>query len=85
MAVPKTLARCRQSNRSHSKLLLQKLEAISEANGGARVNIVSHSMGGLVTKLLLAQYPQAFERLVRLRAQPCPSVIRGCGLLAAWQ
>ena len=58
-------ARGRQSNRTHSKALLEKLEAMSAANGGARVNIVSHSMGGLVTKFLLAQYPQAFERLVR--------------------
>ena len=61
-----TPSTCRQSNRSHSKALLQKLEAMREANGGARINIVSHSMGGLVTKLLLAQYPQAFERLVRV-------------------
>jgi len=63
-------------------VLLKKLEDISEANGGARVNIVSHSMGGLVTKLLLAQYPQAFERLVQ-HSQSCPSAERNTARLWA--
>ena len=55
----------RQSNRVHAKQLLEKLEAVSAANGGARIDIVTHSMGGLLIKFLLAQYPGAFERLVR--------------------
>lgn len=50
----------------HAKQLLEKLEAVSAANGGARVDVVTHSMGGLVMKFLLSQYPAAFERLVRV-------------------
>lgn len=54
----------RQSNRAHGAALLAKLESVSAAAGGARVDLVTHSMGGLVAKFLLAQYPAAFQRLV---------------------
>lgn len=57
----------------HAKQLLEKLEAVSAANGGARVHVVSHSMGGLVMKFLLSQYPGAFERLVRAPFISCQS------------
>lgn len=54
----------------HAKQLLEKLEVVSAASGGARVDVVTHSMGGLVVKFLLAQYPGAFERLVRPPLNP---------------
>lgn len=55
----------RQSNLRHLELLLAKLQAVSEANGGAKVDVVSHSMGGLVVKALLARYPDECARLLR--------------------
>lgn len=42
-----------------------RLERAFEAGGRVPVDIVSHSMGGLVVKSLLALRPQVFERLVR--------------------
>jgi len=55
----------RQSNLRHLEALLAKLERISGANGGVKVDVISHSMGGLVVKLLLAKYPTQCARLVR--------------------
>ena len=57
----------RQSNRAHGTLdaLEARLERASAANGGRRVDVVSHSMGGLVVKALAALRPAVFERLVR--------------------
>ena len=40
----------------------------SRAAGGGRVDVVSHSMGGLVVRSLLADSPREFEALVRAGA-----------------
>lgn len=46
-------------------LLESMLETAYEKAGGCKVDIVSHSMGGLVIKAFLALRPQVYERLVR--------------------
>lgn len=56
---------CRQSNMHHLPALLQKLEEVSEHGGGAKVDVITHSMGGILFKLFLAKYPAEFARLVR--------------------
>lgn len=55
----------RQSNASHCEQLLARLEEISRKNGGAKVDVVTHSMGGLVMRSFVATYPVACARLVR--------------------
>eukprot|EP01023_Acetabularia_acetabulum_P001673 TRINITY_DN10656_c0_g3_i2.p1 TRINITY_DN10656_c0_g3~~TRINITY_DN10656_c0_g3_i2.p1 ORF type:complete len:469 (+),score=46.89 TRINITY_DN10656_c0_g3_i2:50-1408(+) len=54
----------RQSCSQHSMELLDKLRSISEMNGGRRINVVTHSMGGLLLKSLLAEHPQEFEKYI---------------------
>ncbi len=48
-----------------AQTLLGALRSASRRCGGARMDIVSHSMGGLVVRSLLADHPEAFEKLVR--------------------
>ncbi|CAG9462812.1 unnamed protein product [Pedinophyceae sp. YPF-701] len=56
----------RQSNRLQAQLdrLQARLEGAVRRSGGRRASVVSHSMGGLLVKCLLAERPQVFERLV---------------------
>ncbi|CAK9203673.1 unnamed protein product [Sphagnum jensenii] len=56
----------RQSNRlsDHMEGLQKKLETIFEASGGKKVDIVSHSMGGLLVKSFLALHHEIFEKYV---------------------
>jgi hypothetical protein len=44
--------------------LRKKLETIFEASGGKKVDIVSHSMGGLLVKSFLALHHEIFEKYV---------------------
>ncbi|KAL4449555.1 hypothetical protein ABPG77_007199 [Micractinium sp. CCAP 211/92] len=63
----------RQGCRLSAQTLLGALRSASRRCGGARVDIVSHSMGGLVVRSLLADHPEAFEKLVgRWVAIGCP-------------
>jgi len=55
----------RQSNLIHLHGLIEKLQAVSAANGGAKVDVITHSMGGIVFKLFLAKFPKEFAKLVR--------------------
>ncbi|KAL2609370.1 hypothetical protein R1flu_027943 [Riccia fluitans] len=56
----------RQSNRLPERMqaLELKLKQIYEASGGKKVDIISHSMGGLIVKNFLALYPEIFEKYV---------------------
>lgn len=42
-----------------------RAQEVSRRCGGARVDLVTHSLGGLVVRSLLADYPAEFEALVR--------------------
>ena len=53
----------RQSNLTHAAALMQRLRAV-HAQTGQRVDVVSHSMGGLVVKGLLVDHPEEFGELV---------------------
>eukprot|EP00892_Ulva_mutabilis_P012209 jgi/Ulvmu1/9360/UM050_0112.1 len=55
----------RQSNMSHMDALVARLEAASAAKDGAKVDVITHSMGGLVMRSLLALRPDDYSRLVR--------------------
>ncbi|KAL4421547.1 hypothetical protein ABPG75_010838 [Micractinium tetrahymenae] len=63
----------RQGCRASAATLLGALRRASRRCGGARMDVVSHSMGGLVVRSLLADHPEAFEKLVgRWVAIGCP-------------
>lgn len=55
----------RQSTHDSARALLARLQVVSRRCGGRRVNLVTHSMGGLVARTLLADFPAEFEALVR--------------------
>ncbi|KAK4368310.1 hypothetical protein RND71_012102 [Anisodus tanguticus] len=63
----------RQSNRLQETMdcFAQKLESIHTASGGKKINIISHSMGGLLVKCFMALHSDLIE---------CPSiyVLMGC-------
>jgi pimeloyl-ACP methyl ester carboxylesterase len=54
----------RQSCRVSAHQLLARLQEVSKSCGGKRVDVVTHSMGGLVVRSLLADHPAEFEALV---------------------
>lgn len=54
----------RKSVTTHSDALLKRLKDASVKNGGKRVHVVSHSMGGLVLKALLAAHPEEAADLI---------------------
>ncbi|KAI3429659.1 hypothetical protein D9Q98_005744 [Chlorella vulgaris] len=63
----------RQSTRVSALTLLARLQEVSQRCGGARVDVVTHSMGGLVARSLLADRPKEFGALVgRWIAIACP-------------
>nr|GMD82077.1 phospholipase A(1) LCAT3 [Ipomoea batatas] len=65
----------RQSNRIDQVLngLKQKLEAAYEASGSRKVNIISHSMGGLLVTCFMSLYTNMFSKYVnKWIAIACP-------------
>ncbi|XP_043711599.1 phospholipase A(1) LCAT3-like [Telopea speciosissima] len=56
----------RQSNRIDKAMdgLKEKLAAIYKASGGRKVNIISHSMGGLLVSCFLSLHNDVFEKYV---------------------
>ncbi|XP_059657875.1 lecithin-cholesterol acyltransferase-like 4 [Cornus florida] len=57
----------RQSNRFQETLerLAAKLEAVYTASGGKKINIISHSMGGLLVKCFMCLHSDIFEKYVK--------------------
>ncbi|KAL6498276.1 Lecithin-cholesterol acyltransferase-like 4 [Orobanche gracilis] len=57
----------RQSNRFQETLdrLASKLESVYTASGGRKVNIISHSMGGLLIKCFMSLHNDIFEKYVK--------------------
>ncbi|KAH0681529.1 hypothetical protein KY290_023702 [Solanum tuberosum] len=57
----------RQSNRLQETMecFAQKLESIHTASGGKKINIISHSMGGLLVKCFMALHSDIFEKYVK--------------------
>ncbi|XP_052202136.1 lecithin-cholesterol acyltransferase-like 4 [Diospyros lotus] len=57
----------RQSNRFHETLdsLAAKLESVYNASGGKKINIISHSMGGLLVKCFMCLRSDIFEKYVK--------------------
>ncbi|PKI56837.1 lecithin-cholesterol acyltransferase-like 4 [Punica granatum] len=57
----------RQSNRFHETLerLAAKVEFIYNASGGKKINIISHSMGGLLVKCFMCLHSDIFEKYVK--------------------
>ncbi len=54
----------RQSCRTSAHTLLERLQQVSKQCGGQKVDLVTHSMGGLVARSLLVDFPAEFEKLV---------------------
>uniref|UniRef100_A0A2K1YCI9 Uncharacterized protein n=1 Tax=Populus trichocarpa TaxID=3694 RepID=A0A2K1YCI9_POPTR len=57
----------RQSNRLPETLecLAKKLESVYKASGGKKINIISHSMGGLLVKCFMSLHSDIFEKYVK--------------------
>ncbi|KAL8167677.1 hypothetical protein V2J09_009176 [Rumex salicifolius] len=57
----------RQSNRFQDTMdrFSAKLESIYSASGGKRINIISHSMGGILVKCFMSLNPEVFEKYVK--------------------
>ncbi|KAK6154804.1 hypothetical protein DH2020_009052 [Rehmannia glutinosa] len=57
----------RQSNRFQGTLdrLASKLESVYTASGGRKINIISHSMGGLLIKCFMSLHTDLFEKYVK--------------------
>ncbi|XP_073061182.1 lecithin-cholesterol acyltransferase-like 4 isoform X2 [Primulina eburnea] len=57
----------RQSNRFQGTLerLAAKLESVYTASGGRKINIITHSMGGLLIKCFMSLYVDIFEKYVK--------------------
>ncbi|KAL7586321.1 hypothetical protein Lser_V15G35678 [Lactuca serriola] len=57
----------RQSNRIEQAMdgLKEKLEAAYKASGGRKVNLISHSMGGLLVSCFISLHSDAFSKYVK--------------------
>ncbi|KAF3450013.1 hypothetical protein FNV43_RR06092 [Rhamnella rubrinervis] len=57
----------RQSNRLQETLdsLATKLESVYKASGGKKINVISHSMGGLLVKCFMCLHSDVFEKYVK--------------------
>ncbi|KAL5975735.1 Lecithin-cholesterol acyltransferase-like 4 [Asimina triloba] len=57
----------RQSNRFQETLDLfsAKLESVYTASGGKKINIITHSMGGLLVKCFMCLHSEVFEKYVQ--------------------
>ncbi|XP_028095154.1 lecithin-cholesterol acyltransferase-like 4 [Camellia sinensis] len=57
----------RQSNRFQETMdsLAAKLESIFTASGGKKINIISHSMGGVLVKCFMCLHSDIFEKYVK--------------------
>ncbi|KAJ1272767.1 hypothetical protein BS78_06G227300 [Paspalum vaginatum] len=57
----------RQSNRLSDTLdrFSKKLESVYTASGGKKINLITHSMGGLLVKCFIALHSDVFEKYVK--------------------
>ncbi|KAJ9557518.1 hypothetical protein OSB04_012132 [Centaurea solstitialis] len=57
----------RQSNRLKETMdrLAERLEAIYTASGGKKINVITHSMGGLLVKCFMSLHSDIFEKYVK--------------------
>lgn len=57
----------RQSNRLPETMecFAKKLESVYNASGGKKINIISHSMGGLLVKCFMSLHSDIFEKYVK--------------------
>ncbi|PPR85732.1 hypothetical protein GOBAR_AA34962 [Gossypium barbadense] len=57
----------RQSNRLQETMdrLAEKLELVYEASGGKKINVISHSMGGLLVKCFMGLHSDIFQKYVK--------------------
>lgn len=57
----------RQSNRFHGTMerLAAKLETVYNASGGKKINLITHSMGGILVKCFMSLHSDVFEKYVK--------------------
>ncbi|CAN1806166.1 Lecithin-cholesterol acyltransferase-like 4 [Linum perenne] len=57
----------RQSNRLPETMdcFAKKLESVFNASGGKKINVISHSMGGLLVKCFMSLHSDVFEKYVK--------------------
>ncbi|XP_027088794.1 lecithin-cholesterol acyltransferase-like 4 [Coffea arabica] len=88
----------RQSNRFQGTLerFAAKLESVYTASGGKKINIISHSMGGLLVKCFLSLHSDIFEKYVKswiaiaapFRGAPgyiTSTLLNGMSFVEGWQ
>lgn len=88
----------RQSNRFQETLerFNAKLESVYTASGGKKINIISHSMGGLLVKCFMCLHSDVFEKYVKnwiaiaAPFQGAPGYItstflNGCSFVEGWE
>ncbi|KMT03695.1 hypothetical protein BVRB_8g188460 [Beta vulgaris subsp. vulgaris] len=88
----------RQSNRLQETMerFAAKLESIYTASGGKRINIISHSMGGILVKCFMSLHGDVFEKYVKnwiaiaAPFQGAPgyvtsAMLNGCSFVEGWE
>lgn len=88
----------RQSNRLEEtmKRFAAKLESVYTASGGKRINLISHSMGGLLVKCFMSLHADVFEKYVKnwiaisAPFQGAPgyitsTLLNGCSFVDGWE
>ncbi|KAL9224395.1 hypothetical protein vseg_000431 [Gypsophila vaccaria] len=88
----------RQSNRLQETMsrFAEKLEAVYTASGGKRINLISHSMGGILVKCFMSLHADVFEKYVQnwiaisAPFQGAPgyvtsALLNGCSFVDGWE
>ncbi|KAL5731490.1 phospholipase A1 [Ranunculus cassubicifolius] len=88
----------RQSNRLPEAMsrFAAKLESVYSASGGKKINVITHSMGGLLVKCFMSLHSDVFEKYVKnwiaiaAPFQGAPgyittSLLNGCSFVEGWQ
>ncbi|KNA24954.1 hypothetical protein SOVF_010990 [Spinacia oleracea] len=88
----------RQSNRLQETMdrFAAKLESIYTASGGRRINLITHSMGGIVVKCFMSLHSDVFEKYVKnwiaiaapFRGAPgyvTSAMLNGCSFVEGWE
>ncbi|KAJ6793328.1 lecithin-cholesterol acyltransferase-like 4 [Iris pallida] len=88
----------RQSNRLQETLdrFLTKLESVYTSSGGKKINLITHSMGGLLVKCFMCLHSDIFEKYVKnwitiaTPFQGAPgyitaALLNGCSFVDGWE